>query len=76
MSGKTSQSKFEKKNFLLETYHKNYLEAPKLDLANLDVEKLENLLFSVAHAHDLIGKQIQDLSSGTCYLPSGGSALS
>lgn len=68
MSGKDSQPIAEKKNHFLEIYQRNYLEGPKLDINGLDLEKLENLLFSIAHAHDLIGKQVQDLSSGSAGL--------
>lgn len=75
MSAKDSLPVPEKKNHFLEIYHRNYLESPRLDLNGLDLEKLESLLFSIAHAHDLIGKQVQDLSSGSRCLISRGSAL-
>ena len=64
MSAKEGHSRFEKTNYLVESYHRDYIETPKLDLSALNIEKLESLLFSIAHAHDLMGKQVQDLSSG------------
>jgi hypothetical protein len=64
MSGKTSEVTYQQKNYFVESYHQHYLESNKLDLSSLDLEKLESLLFGIAHAHDLIGKQVQDLSSG------------
>jgi hypothetical protein len=64
MSGKSSQAKFEKKNHLMEAYQKNYLEGAKLDTRSLGLSQIENLLFGITHAHDLLGRQIQDLSTG------------
>lgn len=64
MSGKTSEVTYHQKNHFVESYHQHYLEGNKLDLSSLDLERLESLLFGIAHAHDLIGKQVQDLSSG------------
>ena len=64
MSGKDSQNGIDRKNLFIDTYHNEYVDTSKLDMKSLSIEKLENLLYSIAHAHDLIGKQVQDLSSG------------
>ena len=63
MSSKAGLGRPDRKNMLLETYYKEYLEAPKLDLANLTLETLESFLYGVAHAHDLVGRQVQDLGN-------------
>lgn len=63
MSGKEGFGQPDRKNNLMETYYSHYLEGPKLDLANLTLETLESFLYAVSHAHDLVGRQVQDLGN-------------
>ena len=65
MSGKNSQAKLGTKNHFMDAYQRYYLAGNRLDLGAIDLERLEALLFGVAHAHDLIGRQVQDLASGS-----------
>ena len=64
MSGKNSQAKHGIKNHFMDSYQRFYLAGNRLDLNAIDLERLEALLFGVSHAHDLIGRQVQDLASG------------
>lgn len=75
MSGKNSQSKLANKNHFMDAYQRCYLAGNRLDLSAIDLERLEALLFGVAHAHDLIGRQVQDLASVVGVLAAENAAL-
>ena len=66
MSGKSSETKGMSRasNPFLQAYQKVYLGGTKLNLGEIDLNKISLLFRAMCETHDTFGRQLQDMALG------------